>query len=133
MASSGKRAQPARVLLVAGSSDLGRLRRVLRAEGYIVELVRDGTAVVERLDRAPPIDVVAIEGFADLTRARALVAARERNVWCIHLESRGASAHLHADERAEFVAAVPVDADDAQIGRTLRAVVAARRSRAVEA
>ena len=86
-----------------------------------------------RGEREPPVDVVAIDGLADLARARALVAARERNVWCVYIESRGASSRLRADERAELVTAVPVDADDAQIARTLRAVIAARRGRAVEA
>jgi hypothetical protein len=98
-----------------------------------VEIRQDGAAVVERLLREPPIDIVAIDGLTEFARARTLAAARERNIWCLYLESRGASTPLRAGERAEFLAAVPVDADDAQIARTLRAMVAARRSRAVEA
>lgn len=133
MATSGEQARPARVLVVVGGSGARRLRRVLRAEGHIVEVLQDSVAIVERLHRDPPIDVVAIDGLTALARARTLAAARERNVWCLYLESRGASARLRAEERAAFVVAVPVDADDTQIVRTLRAVVAARRSHAVEA
>lgn len=118
---------------MVGASDVGRLQRVLQVEGFIVELRKDGPAAVQRLHGEPPIDVVAIEGLTDLARARVLAAARERNAWCVYLEARGASAPMRADERAEFVVAVPMDADDAQIGRTMRAVIAARRSRAAEA
>ncbi len=74
-----------------GSADVDRLRRVLRAEGYIVYLAADGPSVVERLAREPPIDVVLIDGLGDLERVRAIAAAHERNVWCIYVESSGAS------------------------------------------
>jgi hypothetical protein len=132
MVASGEQSRPARVLLVAGGTDVGRVGRVLRAEGYVVELVRDGAAIVERLACWPPIDIVAINGLEEPARGRALAAAREQNVWCIYLAPRGARVELLADERAEFVAAVSVDADHAQIARTLRLVVAARRTRAAE-
>ena len=125
--------RPARILFVGGGRDVTRHCGVLRAEGHIVELVEDGAAVIERLEREPPIDVIAIGGLADLARTHALAAARERNVWCLYLESRSATTPLRADERAEFVAALPAGADDAQIGRTLRAMIAARRSRDVDA
>ena len=132
MVTSGEQARPPRVLLLAGSTNLGRIGRVLQAEGYLVELVHDGAAVVERLDRAPPVDVVLINGLAEMVRERVLAAAREQNVWCVYLAPREATVRLRAGDRAGFVAAVPVDADDAEIARTLRLVVAARRSRAAE-
>ncbi len=132
VASSGNRIRPARVLLVSGGCGANRLARILRAEGYIVEIARDGAAVVERFVRPPPVDVIAIDGVADSQRTRALSAARESNVWCVYVGSRGATAQLHADERAAFVAALDMDADDAQIAGALRLVIAARRRRAAD-
>lgn len=134
MPTSGEQTRPPRVLVAAGRRDVDVLRRVLRAEGYIVEVLLDDEAVAARLQREPPVDIVAIDdGLAVLARARVLAAARERDVWCLYLESKDASAPLRADERAALVAAVPMDAGDAQIRRALRTVIAARRSRSVEA
>lgn len=133
MATSGEQTRPPRVLVAAGGSDVGRLLRILRSEGYFVEILQDGEAVAARLRGEPSVDVVAIDLLTTLARARVLAAARERDAWCVYLESRHASAPLRADERAAFVAAVPMDADDAQIRRALRTVIAARRSRAAEA
>jgi CheY-like chemotaxis protein len=129
MASSGEHRRPARVLLVVAGAVADRIVRVLRAHGHVVELARNGAAAAERLRREPPVDVIAIDGLGELDRARALAAARERDVWCIYLESPGTT--LEAEERAQFVAAVPID-QEMRIARTVRFVVSARRGRAAD-
>lgn len=98
-------------------------------EGYIVEGVPDVTAVLRRLEDGPAVDVLVSDGMDELERARVLAAARTRNTWCVHLRS-SPSPELPPAQRAQLIAAIPFDADDAQIASVLRTIVAARRARA---
>ncbi|MCZ7680722.1 MAG: hypothetical protein M5U28_18915 [Sandaracinaceae bacterium] len=47
----------------------------------------------------------------------------------VRLPAGGDNAALPASQRAELVAALPIDADDETIAATVRAILAARRSR----
>lgn len=83
-----------------------------------------------KLGRAPSIDVLVVNGVNEFERASLLAAACERNVWCVHL--RAAQAHtdeLPPIQRAKFIAALPLDAAGTRIASTIRALIAARRSK----
>lgn len=128
MAESGAQRRPARILLSAAGLAVERVLTVLRAEGYIVEAVPDVTAVLSRLERGPPVDVLVANGTDALERARVLAAARARNTWCVYLRSQPGS-ELPPVQRAQLIAAIPLEADDSQIAKTIRTVVQARRAR----
>lgn len=83
---------------------------------------------MDRLAQEPLVDVLFIDGIDDLERERVLAIARARGAWSIHLRS-DPSLRLPAMYRQQFLAALPLDADEAKIARMLAAVLAARRSR----
>lgn len=100
----------------------------MRKEGWIVERADDAAGAVARLAAGPAIDVLLVDGMPTLDRERVLLTARENGVWCVYLQA-GDNAALPASQRAELVAALPIDADDETIAATVRAILAARRSR----
>lgn len=100
----------------------------MRKEGWIVERVDEAAGAVARIAAGPPIDILLVDGIPTLDRERVLLAARESGVWCVYLQA-GDNAALPASQRAELIAALPIDADDETISATVRAILAARRSR----
>jgi DNA-binding response OmpR family regulator len=89
-----KRAQGATVLLAEDDPDVGDLvRHVLEADGYRVELARDGAEALERFESCPP-DLVVLDvmmprltGFEVLSRLREL-EAEGRSVPVLILSAR---------------------------------------------
>jgi DNA-binding response OmpR family regulator len=89
-----KRAQGATVLLAEDDPDVGDLvRHVLEADGYRVELARDGAEALELFESCPP-DLVVLDvmmprltGFEVLSRLREL-EAEGRSVPVLILSAR---------------------------------------------
>ncbi|HEY8432506.1 MAG TPA: hypothetical protein VIL20_29250 [Sandaracinaceae bacterium] len=127
MAKSGSQPRPLRALVVAPELDVTRVMRGLRAARCIPELARDVDDALRRLERAPAIDVLILDGLPDADRDRLLAAGRERGAWCVYLRGPEWSS-LPPAHRHEFVAALAIDADEAQVASTVATILAARRA-----